>query len=114
MKSDDLKVMCKLLVIALIIALLLIVSGNVELNPGTIKKCPKCEKMMPITRTLDLIIVNVVICYGYAMLPRGFYTLVYSFCFVSIATNVNFLLTHTVYYIHVYSIHASISEHKFK
>ena len=30
---NDLKVMCNLLVTALIIALLLIVSGNVELNP---------------------------------------------------------------------------------
>ena len=30
-----------------IIAVLLIVSGNVELNPGPMKKCPKCEKMMP-------------------------------------------------------------------
>ena len=44
---NDLKVMCNLFVIALIIALLLIVSGNVELNSGPIKKCPKCEKMMP-------------------------------------------------------------------
>ena len=41
---NDLKVMCNLLVTALIIALLLIVSGNVELNPGPIKKCSKCEK----------------------------------------------------------------------
>ena len=39
--------MFNLLVTALIIALLLIVSGNVELNPGPMKKCPKCEKMMP-------------------------------------------------------------------
>ena len=30
-----------------IIALLLIVSGNVELNPRPMKKCPKCEKMRP-------------------------------------------------------------------
>ena len=30
-----------------IIAVLLIVSGNVELNPRPMKKCPKCEKMMP-------------------------------------------------------------------
>ena len=36
------------------------------------EKCPKCEKMMP-TR----FIVNVVICY--AVLPRGFCTLVHSF-----------------------------------
>ena len=43
----NLKVMFNLLVTALIIALLLIVSGNVELNPGPMKKCPKCEKMMP-------------------------------------------------------------------
>ena len=47
---NDLKVMCNLLVTALIVALLLIVSGNVKLNPGPIKKCPKCEKIMP-TRT---------------------------------------------------------------
>ena len=39
--------MCNLLVTALIIALLLIVSGNVTLNPGPMKKRPKCEKMMP-------------------------------------------------------------------
>ena len=39
--------MCNLLVTALIIALLLIVSENVELNPGPVKNCPKCEKMMP-------------------------------------------------------------------
>ena len=44
---NDLKVMCNLLVTALIIALLLIVSGNVKLNPGPIIKCPKREKMMP-------------------------------------------------------------------
>ena len=44
---NDLKVMFNLLVTALIIALLLIVSGNVRLNPGPMKKCPKCEKMMP-------------------------------------------------------------------
>ena len=43
---NDLKVMCNLLVTALIVALLLIVSGNVKLNPGPMKKCPKCEKMM--------------------------------------------------------------------
>ena len=43
---NDLKVMCNLLVTALIIALLLIVNGNVKLNPE-MKKCPKCEKMMP-------------------------------------------------------------------
>ena len=35
---NDLKVMFKLLVTALIIALLLIVSGNVELNTGPMKK----------------------------------------------------------------------------
>ena len=44
---NDWKVMFNLLVTALIIGLLLIVSGNVELNPGPIKKCTKCEKMMP-------------------------------------------------------------------
>ena len=42
-----LKIMCNLLVTALIIVLFLIVSGNVELNPGPMKKCLKCEKMMP-------------------------------------------------------------------
>ena len=50
--------MCNLLVTALIIALSLIVSGNVELNPGPMKKCLKCEKMMPTG-----FIVHVVICY---------------------------------------------------
>ena len=69
---NDLKVMCNLLVTALIIALSLIVRGNVELNPGPMEKCPKCEKMMP-TR----FIVDVVICY--AVLPRGFCTLVHLF-----------------------------------
>ena len=44
----QLKVMCNLLVTASIIALLLIVSGNVELNPEPMKKCPKCDKIMPI------------------------------------------------------------------
>ena len=44
---NDLKVMCNQLVTALIIELLLIVSGNVKLNPGPMKKCLKCEKMMP-------------------------------------------------------------------
>ena len=38
---NDLKVMCNLLVTGLIIELLLIVSGNVESNPGPKKKCPK-------------------------------------------------------------------------
>ena len=39
---------CNLLVTTLIIALLLIVSGNVTLNPGPMKKFPaKYEKMMP-------------------------------------------------------------------
>ena len=46
-------------------------SGNVELNPGPMKKCPKCEKMMPTRFNVD-----VVICY--AMLPLGFCTLVHS------------------------------------
>ena len=44
---NELKVMFNLLVTGLIIALSLIVSGNVKLNPGPMKKCPKCEKMMP-------------------------------------------------------------------
>ena len=39
---NDSKVMWNLLVTALIIALLLIVSRNVELNPGRMKKCLKC------------------------------------------------------------------------
>ena len=34
---NDMKVMCSLLLTALIIALLLIVSGNVKLNPGPMK-----------------------------------------------------------------------------
>ena len=55
---NDLEVMCNLLVTALIIALSLIVSGNVELNPGPMKKCLKCEKMTP-----PRIIVRVVISY---------------------------------------------------
>ena len=38
---------CWIIVCIFIIALLLIVSGNVELNSGPMKKCPKCEKMMP-------------------------------------------------------------------
>ena len=42
----DSKVMCNLLVTALMLP---IVSGNVELNPGLMKKCPKCEKIMPTT-----------------------------------------------------------------
>ena len=58
---------------SLIVALLLIVSENVDLNPGPMKKCPKCEKMMPTRSNTN--IVDVVICY--AMLPQGFCTLVY-------------------------------------
>ena len=50
---NDLKIMCNLLVTALIIALSLIVIGNVELNPGPMKKCPKCEKMMPTIFIVD-------------------------------------------------------------
>ena len=42
------------------------------LNPGPMKKYPKCEKMM-----LTRFVVDVIICY--AMLPRGFCTLVHSF-----------------------------------
>ena len=56
--------MCNLLVTALIIALSLNVSGSVELNPGPMKKCPKCEKMMPTRFYAD-----VVICY--VMLPAA-------------------------------------------
>ena len=70
---NDLKVVCNLLVTALIIALSLIMSGNVELNPGPMKKCPKCEKMMSTRFIVD---VYVVICY--AMLPQGFCNLVHS------------------------------------
>ena len=40
-------IICNLLVTALVTALLLIVSGNVELNPGPMKKCLKCENLMP-------------------------------------------------------------------
>ncbi len=36
-------VMCVIIVYTSIIGMLLIVSGNVELNPGPYKKCPKCE-----------------------------------------------------------------------
>ena len=50
---NDLEVMCNLLVTALIIALSLIVSGNVELNPGPMKKCLKWEKMMPTRFIVD-------------------------------------------------------------
>ena len=35
--------MCVIIVYTSIIGMLLIVSGNVELNPGPYKKCPKCE-----------------------------------------------------------------------
>ena len=41
---NDLKVMCNLLVTALIIALLLIVSGNVKLNPGPMKNVQKVKR----------------------------------------------------------------------
>ena len=69
---NDLKVMCNLLVTALIIALsLIIVSGNVELNPGPMEKCPKCEKMIPTRFIVDVVIY-------YAVLPQGFCTLVHS------------------------------------
>ena len=51
---NDLRVMCNLLVTALIIALLLIVSRNSKLNPGPMKKCPKCEKMMPTRSNTEL------------------------------------------------------------
>ena len=53
--------MCNLLVTALIIALSLNVSGSVELNPGPMKKCPKCEKMMPTRFYADVVIS--VLCY---------------------------------------------------
>ena len=67
--------MCNLLVTSLIVALLLIVSENVELNPGTMKKCPKCEKIIPTRSNTN--IIDVVICY--AMLQQGFFTLVHLF-----------------------------------
>ena len=68
-----LKLMCNLLVTALIIALFLIVSGIVELNPGPMKKCLKCEKMMP-TRFNNYRCGHL-LCF---VLLRGFYTLVHS------------------------------------
>ena len=68
---NDLKVMFILLVTALIIALLLIVSGNVELNPVPKKKCTKCELMMPTTCTCSLIIVIVVIWYAVLLCCKG-------------------------------------------
>ena len=67
---NDLKVMCNLLVTALIIAVHVVdCEWKCLIESRTNEKCPKCE--------LDLTIVNVVICY--AMLPRGFCTLVHSF-----------------------------------
>ena len=60
---NDSKVMCNLLVTALIIAMLLIVSGNVELNPGPMKKCPKCEKMMPTRFIVDVVQINLLVHY---------------------------------------------------
>ena len=54
--------MCNLLVTALIIALLLIVSGNVELNLGPMKKCPKCEKMLPTRFIVDVVICAMLCC----------------------------------------------------
>ena len=59
---NDLKVMCNLLMTALIIALSLIVSRNVELNLGTIKKCLKCEKMMPTRFIVDVVICAMLCC----------------------------------------------------
>ena len=66
--------MCNLLVTALIIALSLNVSGSVELNPGQMKKCPKCEKMMPTIDFMQMSSFAILCC-----LPRGFCTLVHSF-----------------------------------
>ena len=54
--------MCNLFVTALIIALSLIVSGNVELNLGPMKKCPKCEKMMPTRFIVDVVIRAMLCC----------------------------------------------------
>ena len=45
--------MCVIIVYTSIIGMLLIVSGNVELNPGPYKKCPKCECSVG-TRTKNL------------------------------------------------------------
>ena len=41
-----------LLVYASIIGMMLIMSGNVGLNPGPSKKCPKCEAFVP-NRTMN-------------------------------------------------------------
>ena len=87
---NDLKVMCNLLVIALIIALSLIVRGNVELNPGPMEKCPKCEKMVPTRFIVDMVIF-------YAVLPRGFYTLVHSFLNISY-TQTHFIKLRTTFF----------------
>ena len=59
---NDQKVMCNLLVTALIIALLLIVSGNFKFNPGPMKKCQKCEKMMA-TRSNNNCKCGYLLCY---------------------------------------------------
>ena len=61
---NDFNVMCNLHVTASIIALLLTVSGNVELNPGPMKKRPKCEKMMP-TRSNNYCRWSHLLCYMY-------------------------------------------------
>ena len=50
------------LVTALNIALSLIVSGNVELNSGPMKKCPKCEKMMATRYIVDAVIYYAICC----------------------------------------------------
>ena len=47
--------MCNLLVTALVIALLLIESGNVELNPGSMTECPKYEKMVSTSFIVNLL-----------------------------------------------------------
>ena len=52
--------------------IVLIVSGNVESDPGPMKKCPKCEKIMP-TRSNNCKCGHLL-----GMLPRGFCTLVHS------------------------------------
>ena len=68
--------MCNLLKTALIIALLLTVSGNVELIPGPMKKCPKCEKMM-LPRSINCRCGHL-LCY----VSARFCTLVHSFYIV--------------------------------
>ena len=52
-------------------------SGNVELNPGPVKKCPKCKKMMP-TRSNNCK-CGYLLCYIVAVRVLHFRDLVHSF-----------------------------------